>query len=68
MCPAMHQPGTLCLECFRSKPGRQPAVRLAGTPPAMLRSPFGPALTERQLAHRRRMFEFGQHITHAANR
>lgn len=51
-----HRHRPLCFVCFRK--GRDVPQSLAAPRPAILRSPFGFALTEQQIAHRRRMLEF----------
>ena len=58
----LRRASTLCFECYRSERERQRAEALAGIKPRTLRSPFKsrPALTERQILHRRRMFN---HLT-----
>ena len=48
---------TLCFECYRSERERQRARTFSSVQPPMLRSPFSvrPPLSDRELAHRRRM-------------
>ena len=54
----VHRDHTLCFECYRSERDRSRARRLPEPRPARLRSPFSPALNDRQLAHRRLMLQF----------
>jgi hypothetical protein len=48
---------TLCFECYRSERERQRALRVSWAESPMLRPLVGaaPALSERQIAHRRQM-------------
>jgi len=50
----------LCFECYRFERDRKHASMLADAPAAAVRSPFAPALTERQVAHRQAMIEFAR--------
>ena len=60
---------TLCFECYRSERERRRSRLLAEARPAMLPSPFGRQLTERQVAHRRLMLQFAEmQGTRAAHR
>ena len=60
---------TLCFECYRSERERGRARLLADLSAVTLRSPMAPMLTERQLAHRRRMLEYAlNEVSRAANR
>ena len=60
---------TLCFECYRSERERRRSRLLAEPRPAMLPSPFGPQLTERQVAHRRLMLQLAENQrSRAANR
>ena len=53
-------PRTLCFECYRSERDSRHASTAGDTPAAAARSPFAPALTERQVAHRQAMIEFAR--------
>ena len=48
---------SLCFECYRSERDRLRAGKLSSTRAPILSSPFGvrPSLSDRELAHRRRM-------------
>jgi hypothetical protein len=60
----------LCFECYRSEHNRQRALRLSSVDLPMLRSPFGlrPELSDRELAHRRRMLDHLQRHSAGASR
>jgi hypothetical protein len=55
----LRRASTLCFECYRSKRERQRARKDSWAQSPMLRSlsGVGPTLSERELAHRRRMLE-----------